>query len=82
MNRITVDMTEAYTARARYTHELMGVPAQRMARIVAQAYDFGLTVEIKDSTRADTQYIQISDGKGSSYGQYFIGADFRDRYMM
>jgi hypothetical protein len=80
MGKVTVDLGEVYTARGGGPSglEYRDVPAEHVATIVAQAYEFGLTVEVKTSTVQGTKYIQVSNGKGSSYGQYHVGAVFSD----
>jgi hypothetical protein len=79
MGKVTVDLGEVYTARGGGPSglEYRDVPAERLAAVVAQAYEFGLTVEVRTNTHG-TAYIQVSDGKGSSYGQYHVGAVFSD----
>jgi hypothetical protein len=80
MDKVTVDLGEVYTARGGGASglEYRDVPAEHVAIIVAQAYDFGLTVEVKTSTIQGTKYILISNGKGSGYGLYHVGAVFSD----
>jgi hypothetical protein len=77
MGKIVVDLNEVYTSRGagRSGLEYMNVPAGRVARRVASAYEYGQTVEIRTSMLG-TPYIQISDGKGSSYAQFHIGPVF------
>jgi hypothetical protein len=80
MDKVTVDLNEVYTARGGGVSllEYRNVPADRVARHVAQAYEFGLSVEIRTSTIEGTKYILVSDGKGSGYGLYHIGPVFAD----
>lgn len=79
MDKVTVDLNEVYTARGAGPTglEYMAVPAERVARAVAEAYRFNLCVEVRTGTRGNA-YIQISNGKGSGYGAYHIGAEFAD----
>lgn len=80
MDMVTVDMNEVYVARQKGTGVWREETAERVARAVAEAYRFNLTVEVKEGTMGQ-RYIQISDGKGSSYSQWHMGADFRDRVI-
>ncbi|MDX2590978.1 hypothetical protein PV343_01390 [Streptomyces sp. WI03-4A] len=75
MGKITVDMNETYCARQAVTQIMAEVPAENVRRAVESAYAAGLVVEIKRDT-LDHDYIEISNGKGSSYGKFHIGADF------
>jgi hypothetical protein len=78
MGKVEVDLNEVYTTRQAETLVFAEVPAGDVARSVANAYAHGLTVEIKSGAMSQ-RYIEISNGKGSAYGQYHIGADFRER---
>jgi hypothetical protein len=78
MDQVAVDMDEVYTARQAITKTFAEVSAKVVARAVAEAYRNGLVVEIKEGAMGQ-RYIEISNGKGSAYGQYHIGADFRDK---
>jgi hypothetical protein len=79
MDKVTVDMGETYSAMRHKgaDFEWHQPSAQRVADHVADARKFNLCVEIKTGARGQS-YIQISDGKGSSYAQYHIGAEFAD----
>jgi hypothetical protein len=80
MGKVEVDPAEIYTAREAVTQQFEWVPGEVVARKVASAYEYGLTVEVKVGAMGQ-QYIQISNGKGSSYGIYHIGAAFRAKVL-
>jgi hypothetical protein len=76
---VIVDMNETYSAQ----HNAAGgrgwtwyhPTAQFVADRVAEAAKFNLVVTVRTGTQGQ-DYIEIGDGKGSSYGQYHIGAEF------
>jgi hypothetical protein len=63
--------TEMFEARDRATHIFYLIAGTEVARRIEEAKSFGLTVETKISSHTGREYIEISNGKGSSYGQYF-----------
>ncbi|MEU9560343.1 hypothetical protein [Streptomyces fumanus] len=70
VRKVEIDLNQVYVQGTKR------VAAQFVADRVAEAYRFGLTVEVRQGT-AGRRYIQISDGKGSAYGQYFFGGDLQ-----
>lgn len=80
MDKVEVDLSEVYTVAQSGTGVFCEFPAERVARAVAQAYEFGLDVEIKQGAMGQ-RYIQIGRKGVCSYGQYHMGADFRDRMV-
>lgn len=74
---VAVDMNETYSAmrHADGGFEWYHPTAEHVAYQVAQAGKHSLVVETRTGTQGQT-YITIGDGKGSSYGQYHIGAEF------
>ncbi|MCX4547272.1 hypothetical protein [Streptomyces sp. NBC_01500] len=80
MSKVEVDAAEIYTARQSVTGVFAEIPAERVAHKVAEAYRFGRVVEVKTGGMGQ-RYIEISNGKGSAYGQYHVGAEFRDKVV-
>jgi hypothetical protein len=72
-----VDLNETYSAmrHAGAGFEWYHPTAQEVSDRVADAQKFSLVVEIRKGAQGQ-RYILISDGKGSGYGQYHIGAEF------
>ncbi|MFI8830558.1 hypothetical protein ACIGPN_05970 [Streptomyces afghaniensis] len=86
MTKITADPDEVYTGYIQKQDgpRIVTVPTpvtvERVANALAEAERFGLSVDMRRSP-AGFRYIEISNGKGSSYSKWWIG-EAAQAYLM